>query len=383
MENMSMGDLLAKYDSTEKLYKGDIVEGVVISSNSDEVMVNIHYMADGILPKEELLEGNPLDFHEGQPIKVFILKMDDGDGNVVLSLRKAYEVIIWDEFQRIFDTQEVIKVKVKEAVKGGVVAVYKSFNVFIPASQLALSYVEDLTAYLGSTLDVVITEYQMDKKKVVASHKVIAKKALEGKKTDMIARISQGDVMSGTVIRLAEYGAFVDLGGVDGLIHISQMSWKRVKHPSEVLKEGDVVSVLVLSVDRDKEKISLKLTEVQENPWMDIESRYQVGDLVHGKVTRLMNFGAFVELEEGIEGLVHISELAEQHVNRPSEVVQIGDEVRAMILDIQPNDQKLSLSIKQAADIDDADYDLLTEDEAETPTTLSDLFGDKLKNLKF
>lgn len=383
MENMSMGDLLAKYDSMEKLYKGDIVEGVVISSNTDEVMVNIHYMADGILPKEELLDGNPLDFHEGQPVKVFIMKMDDGDGNVMLSLKKAYEVIIWDEFQTLFDTQQVIKVKVKEAVKGGVVAHYKSFNVFIPASQLAMAYVDDLSAYLGMTLEVVITEYQMDKKKVVASHKVVAKKALEGKKTDVISRISQGDALTGTVVRLADYGAFVDLGGVDGLIHISQMSWKRIKHPSEVLKDGDVVSVVVLSVDREKEKISLKLSEVQENPWDSIEANYQVGDLVHGKVTRLMNFGAFVELEEGIEGLVHISELADQHVNRPGEIVKIGDEVRAVILEIQADAQKLSLSIKQAADVDDTDYASFAEEVEEGPATLSDLFGDKLKNLKF
>ena len=233
------------------------------------------------------------------------------------------------------------------------------------------------------TLEVVITEYQMDKKKVVASHKVVAKKALEGKKTDVISRISQGDALTGTVVRLADYGAFVDLGGVDGLIHISQMSWKRIKHPSEVLKDGDVVSVVVLSVDREKEKISLKLSEVQENPWDSIEANYQVGDLVHGKVTRLMNFGAFVELEEGIEGLVHISELADQHVNRPGEIVKIGDEVRAVILEIQADAQKLSLSIKQAADVDDTDYASFAEEVEEGPATLSDLFGDKLKNLKF
>lgn len=383
MEKQTMGDLLAQYDSTERLYSGDVVEGTVISSNQDEVMVNINYMADGILPKAELPDANPLSFQAGQKLKVFIVKLDDGDGNVLLSLTKAFDIIVWDEFQKMFDEKQSFAVKVKEVVKGGVIAHYKGASVFIPASQLAVSYVEDLSSFVGMTLDIALTEYDASKKKVVGSHKEILKKQLAVKKSDALARISPGDVMTGTVVRMADYGSFVDLGGVDGLIHVSQMSWRRVKHPSEVMNEGDVVDVIVLSVDREKEKISLKLAEVHENPWQTIRERYEIGDLVTGRVTKLMNFGAFVEIEEGIEGLIHISELAEQHVTRPSEIVAIGDEVSVVILDMDTDAQKMSLSLKAAAEMDEIISVDFEEGVQETQTTLSDLFGDKLKNLKF
>lgn len=383
MENQSMGDLLAQYGSTERLYTGDVVEGVVISSNVDEVMVNINYMADGILPKAELLDNNPLDFHEGDSIKVYILKLDDGDGNVLLSLKKAYELIIWDEFQTLYDTHKSFNVKVKEAVKGGVIAHFKGFPVFIPASQLSLAFVEDLTPYVGMTLEIELTEYNADKKKVVGSHKNLLKNKLAVKKADALSRLSSGDALEGTVVRLADYGAFVNIGDVDGLIHISQMSWKHIKHPSEVLAVGDVVKVIILSVDRDKEKVSLKLAEIKENPWETLSERYAIEEIVAGKVTRLMNFGAFVEIEDGVEGLVHISELAEQHVTRPQEIVQVGDAVEVMILDMDPQSQKLSLSIKAVVALGDVTYDDYTEETADSQTTMSDLFGDKLKNLKF
>lgn len=383
MEKQTMGDLLAQYDSTERLYSGDVVAGTVISSNSDEVMVNINYMADGILPKSELPDANPLAFVEGQKLNVYIVKLDDGDGNVLLSLTKAFDIIVWDEFQKMYDDRQSFNVKVKEAVKGGVVAHYKGASVFIPASQLSASYVEDLNSFVGTTLEVELSEYDAGKKKVVASHKEILKKQLATKKVDALARISTGDVMTGTVVRLADYGAFVDLGSVDGLIHVSQMSWRRVKHPSEVMKEGDVVEVIVLSVDRDKEKISLKLAEIHENPWHTISDHYQIGDLVRGRVTKLMNFGAFVEIEEGIEGLVHISELAEQHVTRASEIVSIGDEVDVVILDMDAASQKMSLSLKAAAEMDVVENEIYDETDQPTNTTLSDLFGDKLKKLKF
>ncbi len=383
MENQSMGDLLKQYGTIERLYPGDVVEGVVISSNNDEVMVNINYMADGILPKSELPDGNPRDFSEGQKLKVYILKLDDGDGNVLLSLKKAYEIIVWDEFQKMYDEHQTFDVKIKEAVKGGVVGYYNGTPVFIPASQLAITYVEDLSSYVGMILEIELTEYQMATKKVVGSHKNILKKKLEAKKTDQISRINVDDEITGTVVRLADYGAFVDLGGIDGLIHISQMSWRRVKHPSEVLKVGDVVDVVVLKVEREKEKVSLKLAKVQENPWETIISRYAVGDIVKGKVTRLMTFGAFVEIEEGIEGLVHISELSENHVNRANEIVQVGDEIETLILELDAENQRMSLSLKAVTGMDLEDYESYLPDEESKAATMSDLFGDKLKNLKF
>lgn len=381
MENQTMDEMLNQFGMTEKIYTGDIVEGTVISSNAEEVMVNIRYMADGILPKTELPDGNPMDFREGDQIKVYVMKLDDGDGNVMLSLTKAYEVIIWDEFQELYDGEKSFKVKVKETVKGGVVALYRGARVFIPASQLSLSYVSDLAVYVGNTLDVILTEYSSENKKVVASHKVILQKQMAAKKADLISRISPDDKMTGTVVRIADYGAFVDLGGVDGLIHISQMSWRRVKHPSEVLKEGDVVDVIVLSVDRDKEKISLKLAQVQQNPWETIKERYAVDDIVTGKVTKFMTFGVFVEIEEGVEGLIHISELSEEHVTRPHDIVQIGDDVEVMIIELDAAANRMSLSMKAVASINESDYEDFEQEEVQN-TTLSDLFGDKLKNLK-
>ena len=383
MENQTMGELLNQYGTTERLYSGDVVEGTVISSNSDEVMVNINYMADGILPKAEIPDGNPIDFKEGQKIKVYILKLDDGDGNVLLSLKKAFEIIVWDEFQKLFDGQITFNVKVKEAVKGGVVGLYKGASVFIPASQLALSYIEDLSSYIGMTLEVELSEYQMATKKVVASHKNVLKRQLAAQKSDQLSRINVDDQLTGTVVRLADYGAFVDLGAIDGLIHVSQMSWRRVKNPSEILNVGDVVDVIVLKVEREKEKVSLKLAQVQENPWETISTRYAVGDVVKGKVTRLMNFGAFVEVEEGVEGLVHISELSENHVTRPNEVVQVGDEIEVMVLELDVDNHRMSLSLKAVTGMDLEDYESLIPEEDSAPATLSDLFGDKLKNLKF
>ncbi|MDH8677692.1 30S ribosomal protein S1 [Fusibacter bizertensis] len=383
MENQTMGELLNQYGTTERLYSGDVVEGTVISSNSDEVMVNINYMADGILPKAEIPDGNPIDFKEGQKIKVYILKLDDGDGNVLLSLKKAFEIIVWDEFQKLFDGQITFNIKVKEAVKGGVVGLYKGASVFIPASQLALSYIEDLSSYIGMTLEVELSEYQMATKKVVASHKNVLKRQLAAQKSDQLSRINVDDQLTGTVVRLADYGAFVDLGAIDGLIHVSQMSWRRVKNPSEILNVGDVVDVIVLKVEREKEKVSLKLAQVQENPWETISTRYAVGDVVKGKVTRLMNFGAFVEVEEGVEGLVHISELSENHVTRPNEVVQVGDEIEVMVLELDVDNHRMSLSLKAVTGMDLEDYESLMPEEDSAPATLSDLFGDKLKNLKF
>lgn len=382
MEHLSMKDLLDQYDSTDKVYVGDVVEGVVISSNPDEVMINLQYVADGILPKSEMPDGNPTDYRVGDKIKVFVVKLNDGEGNVLLSLTKAYEIIVWEEFQRLFESKKTFLVKVKEVVKGGVVAQFKGASVFIPASQVALHYVEDLKPYIGMTLEVVLTEYDAATKKVVASHKEILKEQEAAKKGDAISRISVGDQLTGTVVKLADYGAFVELGSVQGLIHVSQMSWKRVKHPSEVLNVGDSVKVQVLAVDRDKEKVSLKLSEIAQNPWTTLSERYQVNDIVTGTVSRIMNFGAFVEIEEGVEGLIHISELSEDRVNKVTDIVKIGMEVEAVILEMDLEQQKIALSIKALSDFTEEDFELL-EEQTPSNTTMSDLFGDKLKNLKF
>ncbi len=381
-DHISMGDWLEKYDTTEKLSKGDVVEGTVISANTDEVMVNINFMADGVVPKNELPDENPLDYTEGQKVSVYVIKVDDGDGNVLLSLNRAEALLVWDMLGEMYRDQKSFELKIKEVVKGGVIGVYKTARIFIPASHLSLSFVENLDAFVGSKLNVQLIEFQLDTKKAVASHKVILKRDAESVRADQLSRISIGDTISGTVVRLADYGAFVDLGGIDGLIHVSQMSWKRVNHPSEVLKEGDVVDVVVMNIDRDKEQISLKLAVVQENPWENIYMTHNINDIVEGRVTKLTQFGAFVELTEGIEGLVHISELADQHVSQATEIVKVGDKVEVMILDIDADQHRMALSLKAVEALEDEEYLEMTQEEPEQATTLSDLFGDKLKNLK-
>jgi small subunit ribosomal protein S1 len=381
-ENISMNDWLDKFDTTEKLSRGDVVEGVVISVNAEEIMVNINYMADGIVPKAEIPDENPLDYTVGQKVSVFVSKIDDGDGNVLLSLSRAEGLIVWDELQVLFQEEKTFELKIKEAVKGGVVGIYKTARIFIPASQLSLAYVSDLTAYVGTKLDVKLIELIPDSKKAVASHKVIEQADAAAKRDDFLSRVSVNDRMTGTVTRLAQYGAFVDLGGVDGLIHVSQMSWRHVKHPSEIMNEGDVVDVIVINVDREAGKIGLKLATIIENPWESIYTRYAPNDIVPARITRITQFGAFAELEEGVEGLIHISELSEEHVAKVSEVVQVGEEVEVLILDLDAENQKISLSLKAVESLDEEIIDLIETDE-ESSTTMQDLFGDKLKNLKF
>lgn len=380
-DHISMNDWLEKFDTTERLNRGDVVDGVVISANADEIMVNINYMADGIIPKTEIPDENPLDYTVGQKVSVYVSKVDDGEGNVLLSLTRAEGLIVWDELQKLIDANKRFDLKIKEAVKGGVVGIYKTARIFIPASQLSLAYVSDLNAYVGSKIDVKLIELDPEKKKAVASHKVIEQADAAIKRDDFMARISINDQLTGTVSRLAQYGAFVDLGGVDGLIHVSQMSWRHVKHPSEVMKEGDVVDVIVTNVDRDAGKIGLKLASIVENPWESVETRYAVDDVVPVKVTRLAQFGAFAELEEGIEGLIHISELSEEHISKPSEVVQVGDKIEAMIIALDSENQKISLSLKAVEPYDEEVLEIVEPEE--TNTTMQDLFGDKLKNLKF
>jgi small subunit ribosomal protein S1 len=382
-EKETMAAALAEMDQLESLQTGDIVKGTVMSVNADEAIVNLNYMADGILPKEEIESGSTADLAVGDSLDVYIVKTNDGEGNVKLSLKKAEAQMVWAELQGLVDSNQSLNLTVKEAVKGGVVGVYKGARIFIPASQVALHFVEDLSAYAGTCFDVKIIELDTDKKRVVASRRAIEEVERAKRKADTLARLAPKDKLKGTVVRLANYGAFVDLGDVDGLVHVSQMSWRRVKHPSEIVKEGDVVEVEVISVDREKEKISLKLANVTQSPWANIAEHYQADDIVMGKVVRITSFGAFVELEEGVEGLIHISELSTEHVAKVNDVVNEGDEVEVMVLSVDPAKEIISLSMKEVALIDETENYEIAEEEAPQAATLSDLFGDKLKNLKF
>ncbi|MCG8482179.1 MAG: 30S ribosomal protein S1 [Clostridia bacterium] len=380
-EQQSMESVIDQIgDSMKEILKGDVIDGTVVTVKDDEVIVNIGHFSDGVIAKEELIEKQDDEdgIKVGDVISVYVLDPHDQEGNVTLSQKRAVEIVAWDELKKAFDNKEKIKVNVKQVVKGGVVAFYKTIRCFIPASLLAYRYVEDLNEFVGKELEVRVEDFDLEKKRIVLSRKVVEIEEREKLKEAVLKDIEVGKKYKGVVTKLMNFGAFVDIGGVEGLIHISELSWNRVKHPSEVVAEGDEVEVDVLKFDTKTKKIGLGLKKVEEDPWKSIISEYQVGDIVEGKVVRLTDFGAFVEIEEGIEGLVHVSEISSNHVHKPSDVLNRGDKVEVEILKIDQENKKLSLSIKEAEG--HAAEEESSIKEPEQGTTLGDIFGDKLKD---
>lgn len=387
-EDGSMQDFMQELEgSMKRIHGGDVVKGTVISASDDAVFVNIGYMADGVISKEELShdpEVNPKDMvNPGDEIYVYILEVNDGEGNVALSKIKAEEYKVWDEFEESLREGKTIEVKVNEVVKGGVTANVKGVRAFIPASQLSLKYVEDLKSFLGKTLTVRVIELDKDKKKVVLSRKEVEKAEAEVKKGELWESLKKGEKRTGVVSRLAKFGAFVDLGGIDGLIHISDMSWKRVNNPAEIVSVGDKVEVYIIDFDKSKDRISLGLKEVSQDPWNTVSDKFRVNDLVEGTVVRLTDFGAFVEIAEGIEGLVRNSEIAEEKVTKASAALNTGDKVKVKVLEIDKKNQRLGLSIREAKNTQEREEIKDFLGDKSEGVTLGDLFKDKLKNFKF
>jgi small subunit ribosomal protein S1 len=387
-EEGSMQDFMeALGGSIKRINSGDVVKGTVISASDDAVFVNIGYMADGVISKEELSYdpmANPKDIVKpGDEIYVYILQVNDGEGNVALSKIKAEEHKVWDEFQESFKEGKTIEVKVNDAVKGGVTANVKGVRAFIPASQLSLKYVDDLKDFIGKILTVRVVELDKDKKKVVLSRKEVEKAEAEVKKEEVWASLKKGEKRAGIVTRLAKFGAFVDLGGMDGLIHISELSWKRVSDPAEVVSVGDKVEVYVIDFDKSKERISLGLKEVTQDPWNTMSVKFKVNDIVQGTVVRLTDFGAFVEIAEGIDGLVRNSEIAEERVSKASAVLNEGDKVKVKILEIDTKNQRLGLSIREAKNSQEREEIKDFLGDKSEGVTLGDLLKDKFKDFKF
>ena len=382
-EEGSMNEAMEQIDKSMKpIHSGDVIEGEVISVSDKEVLVNIGYMADGIIDSREISdkEVNPSEvLKPGDKILVYVEKVNDGEGNVLLSKKKADAIKVWDELEENYNKGTLFEVKVSEIVKGGVVCYIKGVRAFIPASHVSSSFVQDLNEFKGKSLLVKIIEFDDEKQRVVLSRKEVERKEQEVKKGEVWASLKKGERRTGTVSRLAKFGAFVDLGGVDGLIHNSDLSWKRVNHPSEVVKEGDVVEVYVLEFDKDKGRIALGLKDVAQDPWTNAAAKYKVNDVVEGKVVRLADFGAFVEIEPGFDGLVHISQITEEHIAKPAQILNIGDKVKVKILEINGEGKKMALSIKEA--------DTSAQEELAKYNNDNDegnfLFADLLKNMKF
>ena len=349
--NNSMAELLAQYEHDFRIpKKGELVTGKVISVSEKEIVVNIGYKADGIIPKSEVSNNsdiNLLEFvQEDQELEVYILKKDDGDGNVLLSLKRIAQLKDWTDLEALAEKNTIITVNIKEAVKGGVIAYFNEIRGFIPASQIALHYVNDLSVYVNQKIDVRILEVNKSKRRAVFSRKQLLSEELKIKKAELWGKIEEGTIVSGEVKRITSFGAFVDIGGLDGLIHISEMSWGRIKSPKEAVKIGETVNVKVITIDKESEKVSLSLKQVKNDPWAEFEKNYSTNDIVDAKVVNLTDFGAFLEIEPGLEGLVHISQISSERIEKPSDVLKIGEICQAKIIEVNLEERKIKLSIR-------------------------------------
>lgn len=338
------------------LNTGEIVKGKVIGYNNAEIYVDLGYKSDGIIPVDEYSDDpdfNPAESLKiGDEIEVFVVRVNDGEGTVMLSKKKVDAIKGWDRIQEAYENKQPVKVKVVEVVKGGLIAISGGIRIFIPSSQVSDRYEKDLNVFLKQVFDVRITEFNANKRKVVGSRRILIEEQRNELQEKFWNTIEVGKRYTGTVKSLTNFGAFVDIGGVDGLIHISELSWNKIKHPSEVVNVGDKVEVTILEFDKESGRVSLGYRKTEDNPWYKVEEKYPVGSTVKGKVVRLVPFGAFVELEEGIDGLVHISQIANKRIAKPDDVLEIGQEVEAKVLEVNSEAKRVSLSIKELMPID-------------------------------
>ncbi|PJI10042.1 MULTISPECIES: 30S ribosomal protein S1 [Clostridium] len=380
---VSMNEFMDEIENSMKTVKaGEIVKGKVVSVSQEGAVINIGYMSDALLPKSEMSsteDVNPSEvLKENDEIYLYIMKMNDGEGNVLVSKKIADKIKALDELESAFKKGEVIDVTISEAVKGGVVGYIDGIRVFMPASQISVSYVENLNSFVNKIVKAKVIEFEKEKERIIVSGKKVEEEELKVKKDELWSSIKVGEKREGVVVRLTNFGAFVDLGGVDGLIHLSELSWKRVKKASDVVNVGDKVEVYVLEADKEKGRISLSLKDVSEDPWNNVNSEFKVGNIVEGTVCKIVDFGAFVEIADGVEGLVHISQISEDKILKVSDVLKVGDKVKVKILDIDSEKDRISLSIKEAAEKPQVDFEKYV-DKGQANTSLADL----LKDFKF
>ena len=349
-------DFLAAVDATIKYFNdGDIVEGTVVKVDHDEVLLDIGYKTEGVIPSRELSIKHDVDPDEvvevGDEIDALVLTKEDKEGRLILSKKRAQYERAWGTIEDLQERDEPVTGTVIEVVKGGLILDI-GLRGFLPASLVEMRRVRDLEPYVGQELEAKIIELDKHRNNVVLSRRAYLEQTQSEVRSEFLHQLQKGQVRKGVVSSIVNFGAFVDLGGVDGLVHVSELSWKHIDHPSEVVTVGDEVTVEVLDVDLDRERVSLSLKATQEDPWRVFARTHAVGQIVPGKVTKLVPFGAFVRVEEGIEGLVHISELAQRHVEVPDQVVNVGEEIMVKVIDIDLERRRISLSIKQA----DEDY---------------------------
>jgi len=347
-------DLLAAIDATIKDFNdGDIVEGVIVKVDRDEVLLDIGYKTEGVIPSRELSIKHDVDPSEvvkvGDEVEALVLQKEDKEGRLILSKKRAQYERAWGTIEKIKEEDGVVTGTVIEVVKGGLILDI-GLRGFLPASLVEMRRVRDLQPYVGKEIEAKIIELDKNRNNVVLSRRAWLEQTQSEVRTTFLKELQKGQVRTGVVSSIVNFGAFVDLGGVDGLVHVSELSWKHIDHPSEVVEVGQEVTVEVLDVDMDRERVSLSLKATQEDPWQHFARTHAIGQVVPGKVTKLVPFGAFVRVDDGIEGLVHISELAERHVELPEQVVNVGNDIFVKVIDIDLERRRISLSLKQAND---------------------------------
>ena len=334
--------------SLKTIHAGEVVEGTVIDVKPEEAVLNIGCKSDGILTRNEYSNDSNLDLttvvKPGDTMEVKVLKVNDGEGQVLLTYKRLAADRGNKRIEEAFNNHEVLKAKVTQVLDGGLIVVVDEVRIFIPASLVSDTYEKDLTKYADQEIEFVISEYNPKRRRYIGDRKqlIVAKKAEQ--QAALFARIHEGDVVEGVVKNVTDFGAFVDLGGADGLLHISEMSWGRIEHPKKVFKVGEKLKVLIKEINGNKIALSLKFDDA--NPWKNAAEKYAVGNVVTGKVARMTDFGAFVELESGIDALLHVSQIAKEHIEKPSDVLQVGEEITAKVVDFNEADKKISLSIK-------------------------------------
>jgi small subunit ribosomal protein S1 len=345
------GQIVPNYDATlHPFTEGDVVTGHVVRIDNDEVLVDIGYKSEGVIPSGELSIRKSVDPSDevslGEEVDALVLTKEDQDGRLILSKKRARFEKAWRRIEAAAESGEPVQGAVIEVVKGGLI-IDLGVRGFLPASLVDIRRVPNLDEYMGQTIECKVIELNRSRNNVVLSRRAVLEEQRKEDRERILDRLQPGQVVEGTISNIVDFGAFVDLDGIDGLIHISELSWSHVNHPSEILSIGDTVNVKVLDIDRQRQRISLGLKQTQEDPWQRVVDTYNIGDELEGTVTKVVTFGAFVEILDGVEGLVHISELAQHHVDNPREIIQPGDPVRVRILEIDSERRRLSLSIKR------------------------------------
>lgn len=353
MSDLSFEEMLK--DSLKTIRTGEVVTGKVIDVKEDQIVLNIGFKSDGIITRNEYTNDSNLDLrsvvHVGDELEAKVLKINDGEGQVLLSHKKIAADKGNKRLEEAFNNHEVLKAKVSQVLEGGLSVVVEEVKVFIPASLVSDVYEKNLSKYADQEIEFVLTEFNPRRRRIIGDRKqlLVAKKA--ELQRELFARINVGDKVEGIVKNVTDFGAFVDIGGSDGLLHISEMSWGRLENPRKKFKTGDKISVLIKDISGDKIALSLRFPD--ENPWKDAANKYAIGNIIKGKVARMTDFGAFVEIEPGVDALLHVSQIARDHVDKPSDVLSIGQEIEAQIVDFVEEEKKISISIKQMLKAED------------------------------